>query len=88
MYEFNRLVQISVVKFNKGFSNCTVNVHIHPNLLLDNKRAITGLRGCVYSKPLCHHYIIVCKTVHIIFKEQLFLKIVELYLRLGRFCCC
>ena len=38
-------VQVSVVTFNKGFSNCIVNVHIHSNLLLDNKRAITGLRG-------------------------------------------
>ena len=45
------LVQISVVKFNKGVSNRIVNVHIHRNLLLDYKRAITGLRWCVYQKP-------------------------------------
>ena len=44
-------VQISVVKCNKGFSNCIVDVHIHRTLLLDNKRAITGLRWCPYSKP-------------------------------------
>ena len=30
-------VQVSVVKFNKGFSNCIVIVRIHRNLLLDNK---------------------------------------------------
>ena len=50
----NGLVQISVV-----FNICLVNVHIHRNLLLDNKRAITGLRGCVYSKPTAK-YILFC----------------------------
>ena len=48
---FTGSVQMSVVKFNNGFSNRIVNVHIHRDLLLDNKRAITGLRWCVYSKP-------------------------------------
>ena len=47
----SRVVQISVVKYNKGFSNCIVNVHMHRNLLLDNKRAITSSRWCAYPKP-------------------------------------
>ena len=51
--------QVSVVKFNNGFSNCIVNVHVHRNLLLDNKRAITGLRWCVYSKSTTK-YILFC----------------------------
>ena len=46
---FSGSVKVSVVKFNKCFSNSIVNVHIHRNLLLDNKRAITCLRWCVYS---------------------------------------
>ena len=36
---------------HKGFSNRFVNAHIHRDLLfIDNKRAITGLRWCVYPK--------------------------------------